>query len=283
MKVAYGLLFTTGPTVYTPDDVSHFVGRSVSIGDYLRERAVHEALEGDLTEYEYSTDDEDEEPAPRSYVQRRGVRGHEQRPEACGTGTPDPFSRKEKRRAQHYRRRLTGRTQKQELASTGLKAVAGKRCLGAVQDTIKFEDFDLNSCVNVSASGWIGSSLQDLPTRLFTSKELQQEYGMVHFAWDGSYAPGLSSFLIFTQRTPRKTHLLLDREHRVVGALVGRPRNAEDWEAVHDQALKALESATLKMNLAKKATKNRRGQYHSIAHGISFGGGQKVRTTQCQP
>jgi hypothetical protein len=208
VKVAYSLLFAPGTTVYTPS-VSHFVGRSVSIDDYLRERVVREALEGDLTEYEYSTDDEDKELAARSYVQRRGVRGHERRPGARDTGTPDPLTWKEKRRAQRYHRRLTGRTQKQELASTGLKAVARKRCLEATQDTIRFDDFDIKSCVNVSASGWIGGPLQDLPTRLFTNTELQQGYGMVHFAWDGSCVPTFSYFFTFTQgHTGQRTFCL---------------------------------------------------------------------------
>jgi hypothetical protein len=71
-------------------------------------------------------------------------------------------------------------------------------------------------------------------------------------------------------------------QHQVVDALVGQPCNAKDWEAIHNQALRALKLATLKMNPTKKATKSRHGQYHSIAHGISFRGGQKVRTTQCQ-
>ena len=74
----------------------------------------------------------------------------------------------------------------------------------------------------------------------------------------------------------RTTHLLLDRENRVIGALAGRPQDA-GWGAVHDGALAALESAAPEMRLRPKDTAHRRGSYPSISHGISFGGGQEVR------
>jgi hypothetical protein len=75
-----------------------------------------------------------------------------------------------------------------------------------------------------------------------------------------------------TIRTP---HLLLDREGVVVGALAGRPRD-ETWETVHDTAFKALRSAGKSMGYNPKETSNRRGSFPTVAHGISFGGGQQV-------
>ncbi|KAM6499217.1 hypothetical protein JOM56_004725, partial [Amanita muscaria] len=67
---------------------------------------------------------------------------------------------------------------------------------------------------------------------------------------------------------------LLDREGVVVGALAGRPRD-ETWETVHNTAFKALRTAGKSMGYNPKETSNRRGSFPTVAHGISFGGGQQ--------
>ena len=77
-------------------------------------------------------------------------------------------------------------------------------------------------------------------------------------------------------RVLRTTHLLLDREHHIIGVLVGRPRNSKDWDSVHDKALAALEAAASKMTFTDKEKTHRRGFFPAIPHGISFGGGQEV-------
>jgi hypothetical protein len=77
----------------------------------------------------------------------------------------------------------------------------------------------------------------------------------------------------------RKPHLFLDREGIVIGALARQPKE-ESWGAVHDAAFKVLQSTGKKMKYNKKETSNRRGPFPTVAHGISFGGGQQVSSPQ---
>lgn len=100
------------------------------------------------------------------------------------------------------------------------------------------------------------------------------------------HSPPLASDL-----TPcRATHLLLDRDRRVVGVLVGQPQE-ESWAAACRGAYEALHQAASKVKprraRAGKAKPNtadtcgeRRGIPVALAHGISMGGGPKVR---CRP
>ncbi|KAM6490217.1 hypothetical protein JOM56_014194, partial [Amanita muscaria] len=67
---------------------------------------------------------------------------------------------------------------------------------------------------------------------------------------------------------------LLDWERYVVGALAGQPRD-EDWERLHKKAFRALRSTSKKIMYSKKEVNNRRGHFPTVAHGISFGGGQR--------
>ena len=56
--------------------------------------------------------------------------------------------------------------------------------------------------------------------------------------------------------------------------MLGKPKSVENLDALHDEAylaLKAASEAFLDENCS------RRGQFPSVAHGLSFGGGQKVR------
>lgn len=85
-----------------------------------------------------------------------------------------------------------------------------------------------------------------------------------------SYSP-----LIFAEDAPSTTHLLLDREHRIVGALVGKPRDP-GWGGVHNDALAAMKEASVKLKFEGQGKPHERGYYHSAPHGISYGGGQKV-------
>jgi hypothetical protein len=85
-----------------------------------------------------------------------------------------------------------------------------------------------------------------------------------------SYSP-----LIFAEDSHSTTHLLLNRENRIVGALVGRPRDT-GWVGVHDDALAAMKEASVKLKFDKQGKLYDRGCYHLSPHGISYGGGQKV-------
>jgi hypothetical protein len=70
-----------------------------------------------------------------------------------------------------------------------------------------------------------------------------------------------------------QTHLLLDQERRVAAVLLGQPR--EVWSQVHKDAFEALLKAAIYFN-STPVEPHTRGNFHSIAHGLSFGGGQQV-------
>lgn len=74
----------------------------------------------------------------------------------------------------------------------------------------------------------------------------------------------------------RSTHLLLDKGGYVIGVLLGKPRDKEGWKKAEDKAFDALQGAAEKISSSIKESTNRRGNFPSLAHGISFGGGQKV-------
>ena len=70
-----------------------------------------------------------------------------------------------------------------------------------------------------------------------------------------------------------QTYLLLDQAHRIVEVLYTQPRTS--WRKVHNKAFRALKRAAYYFN-SRAAKPHRRGAFHSIAHGVSFGGGQEV-------
>lgn len=60
-----------------------------------------------------------------------------------------------------------------------------------------------------------------------------------------------------------------------MGVLLGWPKDTEGWQQVQDGAFKVLDlTAAVLPDRLKKA--HRRGTHPSLAHGLSFGGGQKV-------
>ncbi|KAF8325600.1 hypothetical protein F5887DRAFT_901156, partial [Amanita rubescens] len=65
---------------------------------------------------------------------------------------------------------------------------------------------------------------------------------------------------------------LLDTEGYVLGLLLGWPR--EGWDRTHDAAFGLLKKESVYFN-ARRRPKHRRGAFPSIAHGISYGGGQE--------
>jgi hypothetical protein len=77
----------------------------------------------------------------------------------------------------------------------------------------------------------------------------------------------------------RTSYPLLDRQHRIVGVLAGAPR--ENWQAVQIEALDALRLVQSRLELSSQGKKGKRGTFPSLAHGLSFGGGQLVRALLC--
>lgn len=74
-------------------------------------------------------------------------------------------------------------------------------------------------------------------------------------------------------RTPTA---IVDQEDRVITVLAGRPQGP-DWDAVHKGMSDVLED--LPVNIQGRR-KERRGSFVSLSTGISYGGGQTVRTCQ---
>jgi hypothetical protein len=61
--------------------------------------------------------------------------------------------------------------------------------------------------------------------------------------------------------------------------LAGQPRNFQGWRAAHKQAFAALQVAAEGLGFTKQEVGGgRRGSFPTIAHGLSFGGGQEVRS-----
>jgi hypothetical protein len=77
---------------------------------------------------------------------------------------------------------------------------------------------------------------------------------------------------------PRATHLLLDKEKRVIGALVSQPKD-EGWKAARRQAFDLLHRVAQGVKQEKKGPEayGRRGVAASFTHGLSLGPGSSVR------
>lgn len=67
----------------------------------------------------------------------------------------------------------------------------------------------------------------------------------------------------------------MDGQNRVIGLLAGNPGDS-DWDLMAAEAADALEKARELCHFpAQKKEKRNRGNFHSLACGVSFGGGQK--------
>ncbi|KAF8332937.1 hypothetical protein F5887DRAFT_1080538 [Amanita rubescens] len=164
-----------------------------------------------------------------------------------------PSSRK--KREYSHRKQAANRARKQAEKGLDLKEVAVKRRRGAARQVIQVE-FSLLNDAPVSAPGYVGIRMGDMPKEEITLGKLI-ESGATHFTWDG-----------------RQTYPLLDTEGYVLGLLLGWPR--EGWDRTHDAAFGLLKKESVYFN-ARRRPKHRRGAFPSIAHGISYGGGQEVR------
>ena len=67
---------------------------------------------------------------------------------------------------------------------------------------------------------------------------------------------------------------IIDKEDRIIAVLAGQPDDP-GWDAVHQSATDLLDGCRGKM---KQGT-HRRGRYPMLSSGISFGGGQTVRSS----
>lgn len=85
-----------------------------------------------------------------------------------------------------------------------------------------------------------------------------------------------------TRRTPV---LIIDCEGRIVVILAGRP-NDDDWDESMERLQGVLANASESLDFggynslpapSRGPAENRRGGYKTVAVGVSYGGGQRVR------
>jgi hypothetical protein len=89
----------------------------------------------------------------------------------------------------------------------------------------------------------------------------------------------LQSAIFLTSLLARHPLLILDQHGRIIVAFAGAPEDPE-WPEVVAKAIEALKEAR-KRGLRTRAfaegdSRHRRGNYLTLATGISHGGGQKV-------
>ncbi len=70
--------------------------------------------------------------------------------------------------------------------------------------------------------------------------------------------------------------LLVDKGDRVVGVLAGHPLDSS-WGDVVKEANRAMGEAYKACSFTAEQKDHRRGQFATLACGVSFGGGRKVR------
>ena len=76
-------------------------------------------------------------------------------------------------------------------------------------------------------------------------------------------------------RNDRSSHGLADRNSYVFGLLAGHPDDPS-WMASMEACAEAIRVAKTKLNFGNRV--DRRGSFKTVAFGVSYGGGQKVRT-----
>ncbi|KAF9037522.1 hypothetical protein BJ165DRAFT_1353445 [Panaeolus papilionaceus] len=116
---------------------------------------------------------------------------------------------------------------------------------------------DLAKGFPVTKPAWIGKQIPDGKSE-HSLEYLIQEEGMTLIDWDG-----------------RTTHTITDRSHRNIGLLGGVPRT-RNWDEVQQDAAAAIRRAGTLLYVPENKLRNRRGQFISVAMGLSFGGGRKV-------
>lgn len=109
--------------------------------------------------------------------------------------------------------------------------------------------------------------------------ELRDREGWQYVPWDGRCVVwvGVTAPLALLDVTARDRTCrpILDRNGIEFANLIGQPA----WGDLNAQLMKILETARSAYTFSKKDVENRRGEFPSVACGISFGGGQKVRVS----
>jgi hypothetical protein len=177
----------------------------VSIDQFLQECRVRDALEGPLTDYSDSDEDGDGEPALPAQV--------ENPQQNSGPIAPEKSNKRKRdaRRRQVKRAKNAGNVAGAE--PPPLKNVNKKRRIEAASDSLEL-DFDALVCVEitrVTRPGWVGKPLQGLPECTFGKEELEREYGMVAFDWNGVCVFSSSVFDVYSRHAGRPTCCTIGR------------------------------------------------------------------------
>ncbi|KAL7278561.1 hypothetical protein ACG7TL_007560 [Trametes sanguinea] len=118
----------------------------------------------------------------------------------------------------------------------------------------------------VAATAYVGRRYEQRASdRSPVTKAWLLSQGFHHVPWDG-----------------RAPHLILDCQERVIGVLVGAPRD-ETWPCVMSELCAALEVARSSLPAQGTAGEHRRGRFAAIACGISYGGGQTEPRNRSHP
>lgn len=184
--------------VYTPVGPA-FVGKNISIQQYLQERAAQAAADDDF--------DSNSKPAPLlQLLVTPPVAQAATRPPSISSSDL-PLTRKQKKASKARLRRSKKRAERQLQAGTGLKAVTIKKRLPlSTKDALKLP-LNIESCGAATGPGWVGRPLQDLPRSAFTLEGLKRAYGVVCFDWDGVYVLKFSATDFYSQHAQNDSPL----------------------------------------------------------------------------
>lgn len=102
---------------------------------------------------------------------------------------------------------------------------------------------------------------------------IQRGYSVMD--WNARYVRLATRAQTLLTKTYRSTQVLHDEEGRLIVACVAPPDIDGEWQDVQSGVRKALKAAQTKLKFS--GILDRRGTFQTIAYGISYGGGQRVR------
>ncbi|OSD05865.1 hypothetical protein PYCCODRAFT_1464571 [Trametes coccinea BRFM310] len=182
--------------------------------------------------------------------------------------------RRDKGRSKDRRRQKRAQAAKGAALRGGiLKDVATRRASAAPAIQTKFtmgsggsaNAGPLPAHLPLTSAAFVSRNIKPSPAYPSTvTKSEALERGLRYVEWDG--------------RVPQ---LILDREERVIGALVGMPRD-EGWSGMVADVCVKFEAARGTLN-AGALREHRRGCFVALSSGISYGGGQTEPSNRAQP
>jgi len=198
-------------------------------------------------------------------------------PDEQDLSLPEPrvlSNQKAKRRERTKLNRNQKRSRMQEELGTGLKISTLKKFPAHSSRVALQTGFDTMDS-QVTVPGWVGQSLRSLPSLVYTLEQLTQSFNLQLIPWKGRQVREVLLLLPLSYLLSRTTHLLMDREKRVIGLLAGQPKSG-DWATVCNKTFVALDRLAERVAPSEKDIQSRRGIFPTIAYGISLGNGQKV-------